>query len=208
MTALFCLWVGGLGLIGCDDTDSARDSSEEAGELSEESSGEQAGEQAGDQAGEVDEDMGMPEPDAEPPYEHPEYAQEMLELVNAFRAEGGTCGRDALPSVPPLALQRQLNEAARDHAADMAAKGYFDHNSPDGRTPSDRMQARGYRGSAYGENIAAGNESAYDTFIQWKNSPGHCSNMLNSSYSELGVGYVRAPFSNLNHFWVQNFGHP
>lgn len=150
------------------------------------------------------------EPDMElpPPYEHPEYAEDMLILVNEFRATGGVCGSESLPSVPPLTLNRILNEAARGHAADMAAKGYFAHDAPDGRSPVDRMQAAGYRGSAYGENIAAGNESALETFIQWKNSPGHCVNMLGASYSELGVGYVRAPFSEFQHYWVQNFGHP
>ena len=151
------------------------------------------------------------DPDLEPPplpYTHPQYAQEMLELVNAFRAQGGRCGDASLPSGAPLTLNRSLNEAAKDHAADMAANNYLAHESQDGRQPSDRMLARGYRGSRYGENIAAGNASAEDTFRQWKNSPGHCANMLSSSFSELGVGYAQAPFSHFEHYWVQNFGRP
>lgn len=153
-------------------------------------------------AGEV---AGM-EMDPEP--EFTERALKMLELVNQFRASGGTCGGASMPAVPPLSLHRLLNASAQAHAADMAANNYFQHESLDGRTPHDRIAATGYRAETSGENIAAGNESAADTFVQWRESPGHCTNMLRDSYTELGVGYVSAPFSGLRYVWVQNFGRP
>ena len=209
------IWGAFLCISACADEESE---SSFSGEMSQ-GSGEEMESTAGDESGEMmnageEEQRGglmLVDPTVEPPpppYEDPEYAQEMLDLVNNFRAQGGTCGDESLPSAGPLTLNRFLNEAAKDHAADMAANNYFDHQSQDGRQPSDRMRARGYRGSNYGENIAAGNESAEATFRQWKNSPGHCANMLRSSFSELGVGYVKAPFSSMKHYWVQNFGRP
>ena len=205
--------IGLIGLNACADIEdealiTADDTKETlAGEEGEEIAGEE------DSGGEEVQRGGLMlvDPSVEPPpppYTHPEYAQQMLLLVNAFRAQGGSCGGEVLPSVPPLTLNRALNEASLDHAQDMAANDYFDHQSQDGRQPADRMQARGYRGSSYGENIAAGNASAQSTFSQWRGSPGHCRNMLRSSFTELGVGYVQAPFSSLKHYWVQNFGRP
>ena len=138
--------------------------------------------------------------------EHPEYAVAMLELVNNFRAEGGVCGNQSFPPSSPLSLNMLLNKAARDHAADMAANNYFAHASQDGRSPADRIAATGYRAQAIGENIAAGRASAAQTFEQWRTSPGHCANMLRGHFTELGVGYVSAPFASFPHYWVQVFG--
>lgn len=140
--------------------------------------------------------------------EHPTYAVQMLELVNRFRAEGGACGDQTLPAVPPLTLNATLDLAALLHAQDMAEQGYFEHVSLDGREPWDRMQDVGYSGRAFGENIAAGHASAGATFDQWRNSPGHCVNMLSPNFSELGVGYYAYQDSEYVHYWVQNFGSP
>jgi len=138
----------------------------------------------------------------------PRYALEMLELVNEFRATGGTCGNDTFGPAGALTLNLILNQAALLHAQDMAENAYFEHASQDGRTPWDRMQAEGYNGRAYGENIAAGNSGATETFIQWKNSPGHCANMLSPNFRELGVGYFQLDNSPYRHYWVQNFASP
>ena len=138
----------------------------------------------------------------------PRYALEMLELVNEFRATGGTCGSDYFGPTNALSLNAILNQASLLHAQDMAENGYFEHESQDGRTPWDRMQAEGYRGSSYGENIAAGNSGATATFVQWKNSPGHCANMLSPNFTELGVGYFNLDNSPFRHYWVQNFASP
>ena len=141
----------------------------------------------------------------EPAQEFAGYAIEMLNHVNNFRSIGGRCGNQSFPSAPPLTLHPLLNESSIAHAEDMANNGYFDHNSQDGRTPWDRIAATGYTGSGFGENIAAGRSNALDTFIQWQNSPGHCTNMLRSNYSDLGVGYYYNPNSQYRHYWVQNF---
>ena len=136
---------------------------------------------------------------------YPSYALEMLEYVNQFRQSGGRCGNQDLPSAAPLALHPLLNEASLAHAEDMAVNGYFNHQSQDGRSPGDRIAATGYRGNGFGENIAAGRDDALSTFEQWKNSPGHCVNMLRARFNEIGVGYYNQPGSQYRHYWVQKF---
>ena len=145
-------------------------------------------------------DLGPPEP------EHPAFAVEMLAFVNEFRATGGTCGTESFPPVGPLALHQLLDLASQLHAEDMAEQGYFDHQSLDGRSPGDRITEVGYPWRAYGENIAAGQPNVERAFIDWVNSPGHCSNMLNGAFTELGVGYTYNPGDRFGHYWVQNFG--
>ena len=138
----------------------------------------------------------------------PDYAVEMLEYVNAFRQTGGSCGGPALPSVAPLSLNLLLTQAAISHAEDMGQNNYFSHDSQDGRTPWDRINATGYVGTAMGENIAAGRGDAQSAFEQWKSSAGHCANMLNPDFTELGVGYAHASGSMYRHYWVQTFARP
>ncbi len=102
----------------------------------------------------------------------------LLCLTNAVR------GRAELQ---PLVADRRLNAAARDHSADMVARGYFSHTSPEGESPSDRAQAAGYPGGA-GENIAASSVgTAISVFSLWRASQGHNANLL-GSYSAIGLG--------------------
>jgi uncharacterized protein YkwD len=130
----------------------------------------------------------------------------MLTLVNEQRAQGATCGGERRAPTHALTLNAQLSEAALLHALDMGEGAYFDHSSRDGRTPWDRIEATGYAGYAYGENIAAGAEGADETYAQWLSSPGHCANMLSADFTELGVGYAAVAGSPYTHYWVQTFG--
>lgn len=83
----------------------------------------------------------------------------------------------------------------------MADNDYFDHNSRNGDSPWDRIGAAGYTAQAIGENIAAGNGSAADTFEQWVTSDGHCQNMMSQNATEIGVGYVNGNAS-YGHYWT------
>lgn len=132
----------------------------------------------------------------------------VLALVNQTRASGTTCGGDAMPPVPALEMHATLRQSARGHAEDMAQNDYFDHNSLDGRSPFDRMEAAGYDYSAAGENIAAGSSTAEATMQQWLGSSGHCKNIMNGKYVHLGVGYAYSASHQYKHLWVQNFGAP
>jgi len=93
--------------------------------------------------------------------------------------------------------------AGRWHASNMIELNYFSHTEPNGRDAFSRMAAFGYGGS--GENIAAGNTSALNTFCQWKNSPGHNANMLNAQFTSTGIGRA-AGGGNYGVYWSSNFG--
>jgi len=131
---------------------------------------------------------------------------EILALTNQRRAAGAVCGGKKMPPVGPLARQQQLTNSARLHAKDMGDRNYFDHYTPEGKSPFDRMQAAGFSGSSMGENISAGQSSARQAMEDWMNSPHHCENIMNASFKYLGVGYYAVPTGKYRHLWVQNFG--
>lgn len=131
------------------------------------------------------------------------FAQQVLDLVNAARAQGRTCGATAYAAAPALTLNAQLGQAAQDHAADMAAQNYFSHTSKDGRTAGQRIAAAGYAYRTWGENIAAGQVTAAQVMDGWLKSEGHCKNIMNAGFRELGVGYAT---STSGPYWVQDFG--
>ncbi len=93
------------------------------------------------------------------------------------------------------ALQQNstLTTAAQNKAADMAAKDYWSHNSPSGKTPWDFMTAAGYSYQTAGENLAYGFDSSSATVTGWMGSPEHRANILNSSYTQVGFGIINIP---------------
>jgi Cysteine-rich secretory protein family len=102
----------------------------------------------------------------------------LLCLANAVRVRSGLAA---------LAADPRLNTAARAHSADMVARGYFSHTTPEGSDPSDRAAAAGYS-PFVGENIAAASRgTAISVFSLWRASPGHNANLL-GSYSATGLG--------------------
>ena len=133
--------------------------------------------------------------------------QGVLDIVNQRRAEGADCGSEgSFPPAPPLVMNGRLRCAARVHSLDMATRNYFSHDTPEGMGPGARVDASGYQWSTWGENIAAGSPDAAGTMEQWMNSDGHCSNIMDPDYTELGVGY--APGGDYGHVWTQVFGAP
>ncbi|MFC4427738.1 CAP domain-containing protein [Deinococcus navajonensis] len=131
------------------------------------------------------------------------FAQRVLDLTNAARRQSRTCGADTYGPAPALALNAQLSQAAQGHAADMAAHNYFSHTSLDGRSMADRINATGYRWSTIGENIAAGQTTPEEVVSGWLSSPGHCANIMNPAFRELGVGDAQG--GSYGHYWVQDF---
>lgn len=97
--------------------------------------------------------------------------------------------------VPPLRPNALLDTAAGGHSADMVVRRYFEHESPDGRDPFQRMERAGYIRKKgvwnAGENIAWGSgalSTPRSIFDAWINSSGHRLTLLASDFSELGVG--------------------
>lgn len=121
-----------------------------------------------------------------------------LVLINQYRQANGK---------GILKISSALTTAAQLHSEDMAAHNYFAHESLDGRTPWDRMRAAGYNYNTwYGENIAAGYNTAQTVFDAWKNSPPHDENMLNPNFVVIGIGLAYNASSTYKWYWTTDFG--
>lgn len=110
----------------------------------------------------------------------PELERQMLDLVNQERVKAG---------LQTLALDEELTAVARQHARDMFARGYFAHNTPEGRTPFERLDAAGIAYRAAGENLAlAPTLSLAHTGLM--NSPEHRANILRPEFGRVGIGII------------------
>ncbi|MER7826559.1 CAP domain-containing protein [Streptomyces sp. NPDC096097] len=117
----------------------------------------------------------------------------VVELVNQERAPAG-CG--PVRANPPLAA------LAGAFSLDMATRGFFGHEDPEGNTPWDRATKAGISGLG-GENIARGQGDAEAVMKAWMNSPDHKANILNCEFRTLGVGVHDAAGGP---WWTQDFG--
>ncbi len=131
----------------------------------------------------------------------------MLTLINNARAQSRSCGTTSYASAPALAWHCQLETAATNHSASMAQEDYFSHTGSDGSSPGDRIIAAGYSWRAYGENIAAGYRDEQDVMDGWLSSPGHCVNIMNPTFTEVGAGMVSGS-GYYGNYWTQDFAKP
>lgn len=137
---------------------------------------------------------------------NPQWAQweeEVLVIMNQRRSEGANCGSEgSFPPAGPLTMQPNLRCAARMHSLDMYERDFFDHTNPDGDGPGERIGYSGYDAWGWGENIAWGYSSPAAVMQGWMDSDGHCSNIMNGSFTEVGVGWYTGDQ------WTQAFGTP
>jgi uncharacterized protein YkwD len=134
-----------------------------------------------------------------------QFEQDVFSMVNDERATAGAS---------PLSWSDGLYDCAKAHSNDMCDRGFFDHVNPDGEDPSARGEL-GHAGSytfasivpspfswGIAENIAMGQTSPTQVMTGWMNSPGHRANILNTSYTHIGIGLC----DGCNRHWTQNFG--
>ncbi len=120
-----------------------------------------------------------------------DYESEVVRLVNAERAKRG---------LKALGHNWQLSRVARYKSEDMRDKGYFSHTSPTYGSPFQMIKSFGISYRTAGENIARGQQTPAAVVSAWMNSSGHRANILNSSFTEIGVGYVAS-----GRYWTQLF---
>ena len=131
--------------------------------------------------------------------------REILAHVNAARAAPRRCGATAFPAVAPVALSRQLSQIAAAHSTTMSTRDSLAHRDPDGSTPADRVRRGGYDARVVGENVASGVPTATEVVAGWLASPGHCANIMDARFTEMGIAYVVAPRSGGAIYWTQLF---
>ena len=147
-----------------------------------------------------------PRPPAPPPLAPIlETARATLAAVNQARSRRRSCGTTDYPAVAPLTLNQELIAASEAHSRDMATQNYFAHEGKDGSRVSQRARVAGYSWSSVGENIAYGQRSVDEVMQSWLTSPGHCANIMNERYTEMGVGYALSSQTR-RPYWTQVFG--
>ncbi|SDK69588.1 CAP domain-containing protein [Natronincola ferrireducens] len=124
------------------------------------------------------------------------FERQVFDLTNATRVRFGK---------PPLQWEDTARIAARGHSKDMAKRNFFSHDNPDGKGPSDRIEAQGIYWQRSGENIAAGQTCAIFAHENWMNSIGHRESIL-GDFKRLGVGvYFGGEYTI---YYTQNFYTP
>lgn len=119
------------------------------------------------------------------------YESEVVRLVNEIRTQNG---------LKPLAEDWELSRVARYKSQDMKDNSYFSHTSKIYGSPFDMIKNFGISYRYAGENIARGQKTPQAVIDAWMNSQGHRKNILNSSYTKIGVGYVES-----GRYWTQMF---
>ena len=119
------------------------------------------------------------------------FETEVVRLVNEERAKHG---------LGKLTQDWELSRVARIKSQDMKDNSYFSHTSPVYGSPFDMMKSFGISYKRAGENIAKGQTTPKAVVNAWINSSGHRANILNSSYTHIGVGYVKG-----GNYWTQMF---
>lgn len=119
------------------------------------------------------------------------FEQEVIRLVNEIRVRNG---------LKALSYDWELSRVARIKSQDMKDNRYFAHNSPIYGTPFQMIKNFGISYRSAGENIAKGYPTPQAVVNGWMNSSGHRANILNASFTHIGVGYVAG-----GHYWTQMF---
>jgi uncharacterized protein YkwD len=110
----------------------------------------------------------------------PDLEKRMLDLVNKERVANG---------LRPLVADPELTDVARRHSADMFARGYFAHDTPEGIDPFDRIRAAGVQFATAGENLALA-PTVQVAHTGLMNSPGHRANILRGEFGRVGIGIM------------------
>jgi uncharacterized protein YkwD len=147
----------------------------------------------------------LPLPVPRPFTDGSEFEREVLALINDERRRGAVCGHERFGAAAPLRMEGRLKRAADAHSDDMVSRSFFGHQNPSGESPFDRIARAGYRYRTAGENVAAGQRSPQQVVQAWMDSPGHCRNIMNASFTETGIGHTRAT-DIYGHYWTQTFG--
>ena len=119
------------------------------------------------------------------------YEQQVIDLINEIRVKNG---------LSPLTENTALSRCAKAKSQDMHDKRYFSHQSPTYGSPFDMMKQFGITYRTAGENIAMGQSTPQAVVNAWMNSKGHRANILNASFTQIGMGYVAD-----GHYWTQQF---
>jgi len=117
-----------------------------------------------------------------------------LAAVNQARSVNQICGATPYSPAAPVSWSENLAMAAYLHSEDMALNNFFSHTGSDGSSAGQRISRQGYPWRTYGENIAVGYPTVSSVIQGWLGSEGHCRNLMDPDFTEIGAGYAIGPF--------------
>ena len=129
------------------------------------------------------------------------FSNQMLAAVNQLRASGTTCGGETMPPVKPLVWNAKLEKAAVAHSVFMSDTDNFSHQGKNGSWPEERIKAAGYDWDQVGENIGKGYKDIPAAIVGWKESKGHCKQMMSAEVTEMGAAKAGP-------YWCQKYAKP
>jgi uncharacterized protein YkwD len=132
----------------------------------------------------------------------------VLILVNDARSQPRRCGGQLFPAAKPLTLNARLERAAQLHSQEMATYVYMEHEGRDGSTPAQRVARAGYEWTDVGENVAAGQDTADAVMVSWLASEGHCANIMNAKFTEMGVASAVNARDAYGIYWTMSLASP
>lgn len=114
-----------------------------------------------------------------------------------------------MAAAPAMQWNNRLEQAANSHSQYMKDTNSFSHSGANGSSVGTRVTATGYPWQAVAENIAAGQPDAASVVTGWLGSTGHCTNMLDARYTQLGVALVNGSVANTyNTYWTMVLARP
>jgi uncharacterized protein YkwD len=119
---------------------------------------------------------------------------EFLAAVNQARSVNQICGTTPYSPAAPVSWSENLAMAAYLHSEDMVLNKFFSHTGADGSSAGQRISRQGYPWRTYGENIAVGYPTVSSVIQGWLGSEGHCRNLMDPAFTEIGAGYAIGPF--------------
>ena len=140
----------------------------------------------------------------------PDFAAALLTRVNQARNAGATCGsRGSFAPAGGLAWNSNLGQAADAHSRDRVGGNFCSHTGTGGSNAGQRITAAGYSWSSYGENIAAGQATVVEVVDGWMASEGHCANIMNGNFVDIGVACVPGTSATTyRSYWTMALGKP
>ena len=131
-----------------------------------------------------------------------------LAAVNQARSVNRSCGNTPYGPAPPVSWSGNLAMASYLHSEDMALNNFFSHTGSDGSSPGQRFSRQGYPWRMYGENIAVGYPTVSSVIQGWLGSEGHCRNLMDPDFTEIGAGYAIGAFGGnpAARYWTFDLG--
>jgi uncharacterized protein YkwD len=128
--------------------------------------------------------------------------KKMVNLINTARLSGRRCGGKKYTATRPVHWNPALENAARMHSKDMARNDRLSHKGSKKSTVEKRVRNHGYTWRSVGENVAGGLQTCEETVSGWLESPGHCANIMESSFTEIGAACARNSASKYGTYWT------